>query len=131
MATTNIPADLKYTNTDEWVKVDGGEAIIGITDYAQNALSDLVYVELPQVGDTFKAGAHLATVESVKAASDVNMPISGTVVAVNSSLETAPEQANQEPYGKGWFVRVKPSNLADMDSLLDAAAYEKLCAERE
>ncbi len=131
MASTNIPADLKYTNTDEWVKLDGGEAIVGITDYAQNALSDLVYIELPQVGDTFKAGSHLATVESVKAASDVNMPVSGTIVAINSALESAPEQANQEPYGKGWFVRVKPSNLAEMDSLLDAAAYGKFCAERE
>ncbi len=131
MATTNIPADLKYTNTDEWVKLDGGEAIVGITDYAQNALSDLVYIELPQVGDTFDAGSHLATVEIVTAASDVNMPISGTVTAVNSALETTPEQVNQEPYGKGWFVRVKPSNLAELDTLMDAAAYEKLCAERE
>ena len=84
MATTNIPADLKYTNTDEWVKFEGGEAIVGTTDYAQNALSDLVYIELPQVGDTFKAGTHLATVERVKAASDVNGPVSGTVIAVNS-----------------------------------------------
>ncbi len=131
MATTNIPVDLKYTRTDEWVKTDGGEVLVGITDYAQNALSDLVFVELPQVGDKFDAGSHLATVESVKAASDVNMPVSGTIVAINSALETAPEQVNQEPYGKGWFVRVKPSNPTEINALLDATAYEKLCAERE
>jgi glycine cleavage system H protein len=131
MATLHIPADRKYTRTDEWVKLDGDEAVIGVTDYAQNALSDMVYVELPQVGDSLKAGEHLGTVESVKAVSDVSMPIGGTVIAVNAELESAPEKVNQEPYGAGWIIRIKPANTAEMDALLDAAAYERYCAERE
>jgi glycine cleavage system H protein len=131
MATLHIPAGLGYTRTDEWVKLDGDEAVIGVTDYAQSALSDLVYVELPQVGDSFKAGERFGTVESVKAASDVSMPIGGTVVAVNSELEGTPEKVNQEPYGAGWFIRIKPVNAAEMGALLDAAAYERYCAERE
>ena len=131
MATLHFPAGLKYTRTDEWVKLDGDEALIGVTDYAQNALSDLVYVELPQVGDSLKAGERFGTVESVKAASDVSMPIGGTVVAVNSALEGTPEKVNQEPYDAGWFIRIKPGNTAELEALLDAAAYEKHCTERE
>jgi glycine cleavage system H protein len=130
MASSNIPGELKYTRTDEWVKMDGGEAIVGVTDYAQNALSDIVFVELPQVGDSFKAGDSFGTVESVKAASDMHMPVSGTVTAVNNELENTPEKVNQAPYGDGWFVRIKPSNPGEMDSLLDAAAYGKYCEER-
>ncbi len=130
MASSNIPADLKYTRTDEWVKLDGNEAIIGVTDYAQDALSDIVFVELPEVGDSFSAGAAFGTVESVKAASDMHMPISGTVTAVNSELEDTPEKVNQSPYGDGWFIRIKPSNPGEMESLLDAAAYGKYCEER-
>ena len=126
----NIPADLKYTRTDEWVKMDGGEAIVGVTDYAQNALSDIVFVELPPVGDSFQAGDTFGTVESVKAASDMHMPISGSITAVNGELENSPEKVNQSPYGDGWFVRIKPSNASEMDSLLDAAAYGKYCDER-
>src|SRR5574342_315595 len=106
MASSNIPGDLKYTRSDEWIKMDGGEAVVGVTDYAQNALSDIVYVELPQVGDTFKAGDSFGTVESVKAASDMHMPISGTVTAVNDELENTPEKVNQAPYGNGWFIRI-------------------------
>ncbi len=131
MAELHIPADLRYTRTDEWVKLDGDEAVVGVTDYAQNALSDLVYVELPQVGDTFKAGERFGTVESVKAASDVSLPIGGTVVAVNNALEGAPEKVNQEPYGAGWFIRIKPASTAEMETLLDATAYEAYCTERE
>jgi glycine cleavage system H protein len=130
MASSNIPADLKYTRTDEWIKLDGGEAIIGVTDYAQNALSDIVYVELPQVGDSFKAGDSFGTVESVKAASDMHMPVGGTVTAINTGLEDAPEKVNQSPYGDGWFVRIRPGNPGELDSLMDAAAYEKYCDER-
>ncbi len=102
-----------------------------MTDYAQNALSDIVFVELPQVGDSFKAGERFGTVESVKAASDVNVPIGGTVVAVNSTLENAPETVNQDPYGAAWFIRIKPSNVGELDGLLDAADYGKYCDERE
>jgi glycine cleavage system H protein len=131
MAELHIPADFRYTRDDEWVKLDGDEAVIGVTDYAQNALSDLVYVELPQVGDTFKAGERIGTVESVKAASDISMPIGGTVVAVNAALEGTPEKVNQEPYGAGWFIRIKPANATEMETLLDAVAYKAYCAERE
>jgi glycine cleavage system H protein len=131
MAELHIPPDLRYTRDDEWVKLDGDEAVIGVTDYAQNALSDLVYVELPQVGDTFKAGERIGTVESVKAASDISIPIGGTVVAVNAVLEGSPEKVNQEPYGAGWFIRIKPASTAEMETLLDAVAYKAYCAERE
>ena len=131
MASTNIPADLKYTKSDEWVKLDGGEATIGITDFAQNALSDIVFVELPQVGDSFKAGERFASVESVKAASDVNVPIAGTVTAVNGTLESTPETVNADPYGAAWFIRIKPSNAAEVNGLMDADAYGKYCSERE
>jgi glycine cleavage system H protein len=130
MASSSIPAELKYTQTDEWVNFDGGEAVVGVTDYAQNALSDVVFVELPQVGDSFKAGESFGTVESVKAASDMHMPIGGTITAVNHALEDTPEKVNQSPYGEGWFIRFKPSNAAEMDALLDAAAYGKYCEER-
>src|SRR5689334_9381317 len=130
MANSKIPAELKYTRTDEWIKMDGNEAVVGVTDYAQNALSDIVYVELPQVGESFKAGDSFGTVESVKAASDMHMPIGGTVTAVNEALEDTPEKVNQAPYGDGWFIRIKPSNAAEANSLLDAAAYGKYCEER-
>jgi glycine cleavage system H protein len=130
MAKSNTPADLKYAKTDEWVKIDGNEAVFGITDYAQNALSDVVYVELPLVGDTFKAGERFGTVESVKAASDVNAPIGGTVTAVNKDIENTPETINKDPYGAGWFIRIKPTNLVELDSLMDAAAYGQYSDER-
>lgn len=130
MAKYNTPADFKYARTDEWLKIDGGEAAVGITDYAQDALSDIVYVELPAVGDTFKAGERFATVESVKAASDVNLPVGGTVTAVNKDLEDAPEKINQDPYGAAWLVRIKPANPVEAEHLLDAAAYEQYCDER-
>ena len=130
MANSKIPAELKYARTDEWIKMDGNEAVVGVTDYAQNALSDIVYVELPQVGDSFKAGESFGTVESVKAASDMHMPIGGTVTAVNAELENTPEKVNQSPYGEGWFIRIRPTNAAEMDHLLDASAYGKYCDER-
>lgn len=131
MAGYNTPSDCKYTKTDEWVRIEGAEAVVGVTDYAQHALSDIVYVELPETGATFPADAMFGTVESVKAASDLHLPIAGTVIAVNSELEGAPELVNQEPYGKGWFVRIKPANLADLDALMDAAAYTAYCDSRE
>jgi glycine cleavage system H protein len=130
MGKWNTPSDLKYTRSDEWIKVENGEATIGVTDYAQDALSDIVYVELPQVGDSFKAGESFGTVESVKAASDMSLPIGGTVTAVNTGLEDTPEIVNSEPFGGGWFIKIKPNNLAELDSLLDAAAYEQHCEER-
>ena len=130
MAKLNVPGNLKYTRSDEWVKIENGEGTIGITDYAQDALSDVVYVELPQVGDVIQAGKRFGTVESVKAASDMQMPIGGTVSAVNSALEDTPETVNKDPYVGGWFIKIKPTDPSELDKLMDGAAYEKYCAER-
>lgn len=130
MAELKYPSDLKYTKTDEWVKLDGNEAVIGVTDYAQNALSDLVFVELPEVGATFKKDDSFGTVESVKAASDLHMPIGGSVVAVNNALTDSPEKINDDPYGTAWLLRIKPDNTADLNGLMDAAAYKTFCDER-
>lgn len=121
---SNIPADLKYVDTHEWLRLEAdGTVTIGITDHAQELLGDVVYVELPQVGTSYETGAEAGVVESVKAASDVYAPIAGEVVAINDDLVNAPEKANQDPYGEAWFFRVRPSNPAELDSLLDAAGY--------
>ncbi len=126
----NIPNDLKYTKDDEWIRVKGDEGEIGITDYAQSHLSDIVYVELPEVGREVKAHEACGTIESVKAAADINSPASGTVVAVNEALPDSPELVNQDPYGKAWMARIKLSNPKEIDELMDAAAYQKYCDER-
>ena len=118
-----FPAKLRYSEHDEWARIEEDEVITGITDYAQDQLSDIVYVELPEVGDQFDKGEPYGVVESVKAASDVYMPAAGEVVEVNSELEDTPEIVNEDPYGKGWFVRIKPVDLADLDELMDAEAY--------
>jgi glycine cleavage system H protein len=120
---SNIPANLRYTNDDEWVRVEGGELVIGITDYAQDSLSDIVYLQLPEPGDSFGAGDTFGVVESVKAASDLLMPIAGEVTAVNDALVDAPEQVNTDPYGAAWMIRIKPDNMDDINSLMDATAY--------
>lgn len=126
----NIPADLLYTKEDEWVRVDGEEAAVGITDYAQNALSDIVYLELPSVGDFFGEGETFGVVESVKAASDLYMPVSGDVTAVNENLIDAPETVNSDPYGDAWMIKIKLSEPGKLEDLMDADAYAKYCAER-
>ncbi len=131
MAKYNTPADLRYTSTDEWVQIDNGEALVGVSDYAQHALSDVVYVQLPGVGDTFKAGDTFGNVESVKAASEMHIPIGGTVIAVNSDVEGTPELINGEPYGKGWLIRIKPTDTAELDKLMSAEAYDTYCAGRD
>lgn len=128
---SKIDPSARYLKTHEWARLDGEEIVCGISDHAQGAMSDLVYVELPQVGASFKAGEAFATVESVKAASDVYMPVSGTITAVNSQLESKPEIINQDPYQAGWLVRIKANNPADFDALLDAAAYEQLLKAEE
>jgi glycine cleavage system H protein len=127
----NFPADLKYTKTDEWVRVEGSTAAAGITDYAQDQLSDIVYVELPAVGDSFTQGQPWGSVESVKAAAEVNLPLGGVVTAVNEALSSAPELVNSDPYGQGWMVKFAISNPAELDGLMDAAAYQKYCEERK
>jgi len=131
MAEWKTPEDLKYTENDEWVRVTGNTARIGLSDYAQDHLSDLVFVELPDVGDTLTKGEAFAAVESVKAASDVYAPVSGQVVAVNTKLDDAPETINSDPFGEGWIVEIKLSNPSEVNALLDAAAYAKYCASRD
>ena len=120
----NVPEDLHYSKDHEWVRVERDEAIIGITDYAQNSLGDVVYVELPKVNDQFAANEAFGSVESVKAVSEVFNPVSGTVVKTNESLADEPESVNSDPYGAGWMIRVKMSNPGEVDSLLTAAEYE-------
>lgn len=124
---SKVPEDLRYTKTHEWVRrEDDGTVTVGITDHAQDALGDLVYVETPAPGTQVAQGAACAVVESVKAASDVYAPVSGEVVAANESLADAPEQINSDPYGDGWLFRLRPDDAAQLDALLDAAAYRKL-----
>jgi|SRR5688572_11784730 glycine cleavage system H protein len=120
----NVPEDLHYSKDHEWVRVDGEEAIIGITDYAQNSLGDVVYVELPKAGDKFSTGESFGSVESVKAVSEVFTPVSGAIARINESLADEPEKVNSDPYGEGWMIRVLMSNPAEVDSLLTAAEYE-------
>ncbi len=128
----NFPSDLKYTENDEWVRVEGKTGTVGITDYAQNQLSDIVFVEVVvTVGEQVKAGDSCATVESVKAAADVYMPVSGKVVAINETLPDAPETVNSDPYGAAWMVKVELSNPSELDGLLDAAAYQTLAESKE
>ncbi len=125
----NIPADLKYAQSHEWARLaDDGLVTVGISDHAQEALGDIVFLELPQVGRMVKAGEECAVVESVKAASDIYAPISGEVAAVNQAAADAPESVNQDAYA-AWLFKIKPDNVADLDGLLDAAAYAKVAAE--
>lgn len=123
----NFPKELKYTKNDEWIRVAGDEGTIGITDYAQDQLSDIVFVEfLVDIGDSFEKGETFATVESVKAAADVYMPVSGVIVAVNEDLPDTPEQVNSDPYGSAWMIKIKVSDASELDDLLDAEGIEKL-----
>lgn len=124
---SSIPANLRYLESHEWARLESdGTVTIGISDHAQSALGDLVFVEVPEVGKTLAKGGAAAVVESVKAASDVYSPISGEVVATNESLGAAPELVNDDPYGNGWLFRLKPGNAGELDQLLDAKAYEKV-----
>ncbi|WPP56974.1 glycine cleavage system protein GcvH [Acinetobacter pittii] len=120
----NHPSELKYARTHEWVKIEGHLVITGITDHAQDELGDLVYVETPEVGSKVTAGEQAGVVESVKTASDIHAPVSGTVVEVNTDLEDDPDFVNDDPYGKGWIYKIKPDNIADVEKLLTNAEYE-------
>lgn len=122
----NYPSNLKYAKSHEWTRLEDGLVVVGISDYAQDALGDVVFVDLPSVGKTAKTGDSIAAVESVKTASDIYAPVSGEVAAVNSDLADKPELLNQDPYGAGWIFKLKPANPADLDGLLDAAAYKAL-----
>ena len=124
---SNVPAELRYASSHEWARLDAdGSVTVGITDHAQEALGDVVFVELPEVGKTLGAGDAAGVVESVKAASDIYAPLAGEVIAVNEALADAPESVNSDPYG-AWFFKLKPASVADLDQLLDAAAYQASC----
>tara|TARA_B110000444_G_C18669364_1_gene514536 strand:- start:486 stop:869 length:384 start_codon:yes stop_codon:yes gene_type:complete len=126
---SEVPEGLIYTKEHEWIRLEGNEITVGITDYAQNALTDVVWVELPEVGATVDSMESFASVESVKSVSEIYAPIAGEVVEVNEDLEDAPETINTDPYGEGWICKMNVENLSDLDSLLDAAAYKSLIEE--
>ena len=128
---SNIPEGLFYSEEDEWIRVKDSEAVIGVTDYAQDSLSDIVYVELPDVGDSYSSGDTFGIVESVKAAGDLFMPVSGEVSAVNEGLIDAPEIINDDPYGEGWMVKIRLSDLSELGNLMDSDQYNKYCDDRE
>jgi glycine cleavage system H protein len=119
----NFPDDIGYAKSHEWAKANGDSVKVGITDYAQDQLGDIVFVEMPEVGDSFEKGAEFGTVESVKAVSELYIPIGGEITAVNTALEDSPENVNNSPYSDGWMIEVKPSDMAEMDSLMSKDAY--------
>jgi glycine cleavage system H protein len=121
---SNVPEGLYYSKDHEWLKVDGNTGTIGITDHAQSQLGDVVYVELPKVGDAFNAHAEFGQVESVKAASSIFIPVSGKIVEANETLADSPEKVNSDPYGEGWMIRIQLSDAGEVDGLLTAAEYE-------
>ncbi len=131
MADYQIPDELLYTHEDEWVRREGDEVLIGVTDFAQNQLGDIVFVELPEVGASTESGTPFGTIESVKAVSDLFAPLSGEVVAINEALEDQPELVNEACYGDGWLIRDRPSDAGELEGLLDAAAYRASASERE
>jgi glycine cleavage system H protein len=127
---SNTPSELKYVSSHEWIRLeDDGTAVIGITDHAQEALGDVVFVELPEVGAELSAGDESGVVESVKAASDLYAPISGVVVAINDALEETPESANEDPYGDGWFFKLQITDQSELSDLLDAEGYAQVCED--
>ena len=122
----NIPSTLQYTDDHEWIKVDGDIATIGITDYAQQQLGDIVFVEIETEGETMDKGETFGTIEAVKTVSDLFMPLSGEIIEFNSGLEDAPESVNSDPYGDGWMIKIKLSNTAEVDGLMTADAYKEI-----
>ncbi|MEM9951448.1 MAG: glycine cleavage system protein GcvH [Chloroflexota bacterium] len=130
MADLSFPADLKYAESDEWIRVEGDTATIGISDYAQDALNDLVYAEFKDVGEVIAAGGSFGEVESVKAASEVYLPVAGEIIEVNDELEGEPEIINEDPYGNGWMVKIKVTDASSLDNLMDAEAYKTYCENR-
>ena len=127
----DLPEDCRYAESHEWVKSEGDQIKVGISDYAQDQLGDIIFVDLPQAGDSFQKGDEFGTIESVKAVSDLFIPISGEIVAVNAALEDTPEVVNTSPYEEGWMIDIKPSDLSEMDGLLTKAAYLEVLKEIE
>mgnify|MGYP001416530389 FL=1 len=126
---SNIPADLQYTGSHEWIRIEGEQAAVGITDFAQAQLGDVVYVELPEVGASFDSGANFGVIESVKAASDLYLPVAGEIIEVNSNLDQNPDLVNSDPYGDGWLVKIRVAQ--GIGALMSAEAYSKLIAESD
>ena len=131
MADYNFPDDLLYTSDDEWIRVEGDQVVIGVTDFAQNQLGDIVFVELPEVGAITEAGAPFGTIESVKAVSDLCAPLSGEVLSTNDALEDAPEQVNESCYGDGWLIALRPTDSSQLDGLMKASAYRDSVSKRD
>ena len=120
----NFPTNVKYTSEHEWIRIEGDEAIVGITDYAQDQLGDIVFIDISTEGETLEAGEEFGTIEVVKTVSDLFLPIAGEVLCQNEALADYPELVNQDPYGEGWLIKIKPNNAADIEGLLDAEAYQ-------
>ncbi len=120
----NFPSDIRYTSEHEWIRVEGEEAYVGITDYAQSELGEIVFVDVPTLGETVGQGEVFGSIEAVKTVSDLNMPVTGEVLELNEELDAAPELVNNDPYGKGWIIRIAVKDAAELDKLMDAAAYE-------
>jgi glycine cleavage system H protein len=125
----NVPEELKYTKDHEWIRVEGSEAVIGITEFAQRELGDIVYVEIETEGEQLEMGEVFGTVEAVKTVSDLFMPVSGKVLEINGELESAPETVNADPYGKGWMIRIAVADLSELDQTLSAAEYKAIISE--
>ena len=125
----NFPTNVKYTSEHEWIRLEGEEAYVGITDYAQDQLGDIVFVDVTTEGETLEAGEIFGTIEVVKTVSDLFLPVGGEILEVNPELEEHPELVNQDPYGKGWLVRIRPTDVSEMDKLMDAEAYKQIINE--
>jgi len=125
----NFPNNLKYTREHEWLRAEGAEAVVGITDFAQQELGDIVYIDIDTEGETLSAGEKYGAIEAVKTVSDLFMPVSGTIVSVNPVLESAPDTVNKDPYGEGWLMRIHLNEPEELDGLMTAAVYEKTCAK--
>lgn len=125
----NFPTNIKYTSEHEWIRLEGDVAVIGITDYAQDQLGDIVFIEMPEEGDEFDKDEVFGSIEVVKTVSDLFIPVAGEVVEINEALEDEPELVNSDPYGEGWLIKIKPENAADIDELLDAEGYKKVIGE--
>lgn len=120
----NFPDNIRYTSEHEWIRVEGDEAFVGITDYAQSELGEIVFIDVPTIGETVAQGEVFGSVEAVKTVSDLNMPVTGEVLEVNGALDAQPELVNNDPYGEGWIIRIAVRDAAELDSLMDAKAYE-------
>ena len=122
----NFPSNLRYTSEHEWIRVEGNEAFVGITDYAQSELGEIVFVDVPTLGETVSQGDVFGSIEAVKTVSDLNMPVTGEVLEINENLDAQPESVNNDPYGEGWIIRISVKDASELDKLMDAAAYQAI-----